>query len=101
MAVRASERNAPGVQGGIACRHDFVDGSDTHGADALHRRFVAGQRLWRIGLRPRDVGALLTGYGWRKVEDVGAEEFQVRYVRPTGRDVPVSPLERTVLAEKP
>lgn len=74
-------------------RHDFVDGSDLHGADALHRRFVTRQRLWRIG-------SLLAGYGWRLVEDVGAEDFQVRYVHATGRDVPVSSLERTVLAEK-
>ncbi|MFT7841583.1 SAM-dependent methyltransferase [Saccharothrix sp. BKS2] len=81
-------------------RHDFVDGSDRYGADALHRRFVTRQRLWRIGVRPRDVAGLLAGYGWRKVEDVGTEEFLARYVRPTGREVAVSPLERTVLGEK-
>lgn len=82
-------------------RHDFIDGSDAHGAAAPHHRFVTRQNLWRIGLRPRDVGALLARYGWWKVEDVGAEEFRARYVRPTGREVPVSPWERTVLAEKP
>ncbi|MFE2752329.1 hypothetical protein ACFXGA_10035 [Actinosynnema sp. NPDC059335] len=76
-------------------------GGGVREAGAPHERFVARQRLWRLGLRPRDVGPLLARYGWRKVEDVGAEEFRTRYVRPAGRDVPVSPLERTVLAEKP
>ncbi|MBY8850663.1 SAM-dependent methyltransferase, partial [Saccharothrix sp. MB29] len=80
-------------------RHDLVDGSDTHGPDVRGRRFVTRQRLWRIALRPREVGALLLGYGWRKVEDVGAEECRAR-PGTAGRAVPVSPLERTVLAEK-
>jgi methyltransferase (TIGR00027 family) len=94
-------RAAPGSRLAFTyIRQDFVDGSDLHGSDALHRRFVTRQRLWRIGLHPRDVSSLLAGYGWRQVEDVGAEEFQVRYVHATGRDVPVSSLERTVLAEK-
>lgn len=79
---------------------DFLDGTDLHGSEALHRRFVAGTPLWRFGLHPHEVGGFLDGFGWREVEQVGADELDVRYVRPTGRTVPISPLERTVPAEK-
>ncbi|GAA3463617.1 SAM-dependent methyltransferase [Saccharothrix longispora] len=80
---------------------DFLDGTDLHGAQALHRRFATGRPLWRFGLHPHRVGDFLDAYGWREVEQVGADELEARYVRATGRAVPISPLERTVLADKP
>ena len=80
---------------------DFLDGTDLHGARALHRRFATGRPLWRFGLHPHRVGDFLDAYGWREVEQVGAGELDARYVRATGRAVPISPLERTVLAAKP
>ncbi|MDQ2586749.1 SAM-dependent methyltransferase [Saccharothrix yanglingensis] len=80
---------------------DFLDGTDLHGAQALHRRFATGRPLWRFGLHPHRVGDFLGAYGWREVEQVGADELDARYVRATGRAVPISPLERTVLADKP
>lgn len=79
---------------------DFLDGDELYGSEALHRRFVAGRPLWRFGLHPHEVGAFLTERGWREVEQMGPADFDARYVRGTGRAVPISPLERTVLAEK-
>ncbi|GGP74048.1 SAM-dependent methyltransferase [Saccharothrix coeruleofusca] len=81
-------------------RKDFLDGTELYGSEALHRRFVVGQRLWRFGLHPHEVGAFLAERGWREIEQLGPPEFDARYVRGTGRVVPISPLERTVLAEK-
>ena len=81
-------------------RADFLDGTDDYGSEVLYRRFVAKDPLWHFGMRPEEVGALLAEYGWRELEQVGADEFTARYVRPTGRTVAMSELERTVLAEK-
>lgn len=81
-------------------RKDFLDGTRLYGSEALHKRFVAGRRLWRFGLHPQEVEAFLAERGWREVEQMGPAEFDARYVRGTGRAVPISPLERTVLAEK-
>ncbi|PSL53225.1 methyltransferase (TIGR00027 family) [Saccharothrix carnea] len=79
---------------------DFLDGVDLCGAEALHRRFVAGTPLWRFGLHPSEVAGFLARYGWHEVEQAGHEELAARYVRPTGRTVSVTPLERTVVACK-
>ncbi|HYO56432.1 MAG TPA: hypothetical protein VEU50_26950, partial [Archangium sp.] len=37
---------------------------------------------------------------WRELEQVGSEELLERYVKPSGRSVPVSEVERIVYAEK-
>ncbi|GLZ28054.1 hypothetical protein Lesp02_02440 [Lentzea sp. NBRC 105346] len=58
------------------------------------------ERLWRFGMDPDEVGDFLADYGWRVLEQAGAEELIEKYVRPTGRAMPVSEIERTVLAEK-
>ncbi|MEO3876697.1 hypothetical protein ABGB18_48770 [Nonomuraea sp. B12E4] len=78
---------------------DFLDGGG-HGAAALHEEFVVKQRLWRFGLVPDEVGSLLAGYGWVEREQAGAADYQVRYLEPAGRALPVSDLERFVYAEK-
>ncbi|TQM79348.1 methyltransferase (TIGR00027 family) [Saccharothrix saharensis] len=81
-------------------RKDVLDGDEMYGSEALHRRFVAGRPVWRFGLHPHEVGAFLAERGWREVEQLGPAEFDARYVRGTGRTVPISALERTVPAEK-
>jgi O-methyltransferase involved in polyketide biosynthesis len=58
------------------------------------------QQLWRFCLDPEQVGAFLSEYGWREVEQLGSAEFTARYVRPSGRAMPVSEMERTVYAVK-
>jgi methyltransferase (TIGR00027 family) len=79
---------------------DFLDGTTGYGADALYRRFVVDEGLWTFGMDPGEVGAFLAEYGWRESEQMDAERFADRYVRPTGREVPVSGLERSVCAVK-
>jgi len=81
-------------------RQDFLDGTNTYGAEGAYRDFVVRQQVWHFGLAPDRVGGLLDEYGWAEREQVGAAEYQDRYVRPTGRALPVSELERFVLATK-
>ncbi|MHA6802326.1 SAM-dependent methyltransferase [Salinifilum ghardaiensis] len=79
---------------------DFLDGTALHGAHALHRDVVVKRRLWHFGLAPEQVAGFLAEYGWREVEQAGPREFTERYLRPSGREMPVSEIERCVLAEK-
>lgn len=80
-------------------RKDFLEGTTLYGADAAYSDFVLKQRLWRFGLTPGRVEAFLAEYGWSEREQAGPEEFTDRYLRPAGRNLPVSEIERSVLAE--
>jgi methyltransferase (TIGR00027 family) len=81
-------------------RRDFLDGRALYRAEAAYRDFVVKQRLWHFGMHPEEVAGFLAEYGWREIEQAGAAEFLTRYVRPAGRDLPVSEIERSVYAEK-
>jgi methyltransferase (TIGR00027 family) len=80
--------------------NDFLDDANRYGADRLYQANVIKQPLWRLGLAPEQVAALLQQYGWVEREQVGREEYLRRYVAPTGRDLAVSALERFVAAGK-
>jgi methyltransferase (TIGR00027 family) len=81
-------------------RADFLDGTNLYGAARLRRRMTVGHEVWKFGLAPPDVAALLREYGWVEREQVGPAEYVARYLRPAGRDMPVSEIERFVRAEK-
>lgn len=53
---------------------------------------------WLFGLDPHEVPGFLGRFGLRLVDDVGAVEYQERYLRPVGRELVVSPDERAALA---
>jgi O-methyltransferase involved in polyketide biosynthesis len=40
-------------------------------------------------------------HGWTEREQVGPAEYTERYLKPLGRDVAVSPIERFVYAVRP
>ena len=80
-------------------REDFLSGRQLYGAQRARERFVVKEALWRFGLDPADVGPFLAEYGWREVDQVGPAEYTNRYLRPAGRDEPVSHIERAVYAE--
>jgi methyltransferase (TIGR00027 family) len=77
-------------------REDFLDGGAMFGAEAAHREFVTKRRMWKFGLMPDDVPEFLRPYGWAQTEQLGPPEFSARYVRPSGRVLPVSEVERIV-----
>ncbi len=81
-------------------RADFLDGTSSYGAGRLRERMTGKYDVWRFGIAPDDVATLLREYGWAEREQVGPAEYAARYLRPTGRDMPVSEIERFVQAEK-
>ncbi|WP_231641358.1 SAM-dependent methyltransferase [Nocardia sp. NRRL S-836] len=81
-------------------RKDFLDGTAMFGAEAGHREFVTKRRMWKFGLMPDEVAEFLAPYGWRPTEQLGPREFHARYVQPSGRELPISEIERTVHCEK-
>jgi O-methyltransferase involved in polyketide biosynthesis len=60
---------------------------------------VKGQ-LWRFGLEPKQVAAFLGEYAWKELEQVGSQEYTLRYLKPIGREIAVTEIERAVYAEK-
>jgi methyltransferase (TIGR00027 family) len=81
-------------------QRDFVDGVNLYDSARMYERFAGKNGIWHYGLDPGDVAPLLSGYGWREVEQVGAAEYATRYVNPAGRPGPVSDVERCVYAAK-
>src|SRR5439155_22951448 len=56
-------------------RADFLDGTDLHGAARLRERMAA---IWKWGIAPQDVAALLREYGWDEREQVGPADYAAR-----------------------
>jgi methyltransferase (TIGR00027 family) len=81
-------------------RKDFIDGRERYGQEILYRRYVTPRRLWFFGLDPEEIANFLASYGWRLIEHYSYEELAERYVKPTGRVLASTPIERIVYAEK-
>jgi methyltransferase (TIGR00027 family) len=81
-------------------RQDFIDGVNLYGAERAYRQFRVKQEVWHFGLVPERIGDFLAEYRWREVEQLGSQECVERYIRPAGRDLAVSELERLVYAER-
>jgi len=81
-------------------RKDFIDGSQLYGSEALYQVYRGKRQIWRFGLAPEQVSAFLRDYSWKELEQVGAFEYTSRYLRPIGRALPVTEIERAVYAEK-
>jgi methyltransferase (TIGR00027 family) len=80
-------------------RKNFMTGKTLYGWESGYKRFVA-TKVWQFGMEPEDCVTLLSGYGWRVIEDVGYDELTSRYIEPTGRGLASTPVERMVYAEK-
>jgi methyltransferase (TIGR00027 family) len=81
-------------------RADFLEGTNLYGAGRLRERMTGRYGVWKFGIAPGDVAALLRECGWEEREQVGPAEYTARYLRPAGRDMPISEIERFVQAEK-
>jgi len=81
-------------------RKDFLDGEAMYEARGIYEEVVVKRDLWHFGLHPEQVAGFLAEFGWREVEQVGPAEYSARYLKPAGRDEPVSELERVVYAER-
>jgi len=81
-------------------RKDFVDGQKLYGHKYLYEKMVIKGRSWLSGMYPEEIADFLSGYGWQLLEHLGYDELAERYVKPTGRTLLSTPLERIVYAEK-
>jgi methyltransferase (TIGR00027 family) len=81
-------------------RKDFIDGQVRYGQEQAYEKYVVNEKLWLFGLDPVGVAGFLEQYGWRLVEHVGYEDLAEPYVKPTGRALLSTPVERIAYAEK-
>lgn len=81
-------------------RKDFLEGRAAYGWEKFYQKFVVRDRTWIFGMEPGAWPDFLKAYGWRAIEDVGYEELAERYVKPAGRELASTPVERIVYAEK-
>jgi methyltransferase (TIGR00027 family) len=80
-------------------RKDFLDGRVMYGWKNIYNKYVKN-KIWLFGMDPEEWPGFLEGYGWKIVEHIGYEELAERYVRPTGRELASTPVERIIYAEK-
>jgi methyltransferase (TIGR00027 family) len=78
----------------------LIEGRAMYGQEALYQRYVAKRAIWLWGLDPEAVGSFLGGHGWRMLDHPDYAALAERYVRPTGRDLASTPIERIVYAQK-
>ncbi|WP_407309488.1 SAM-dependent methyltransferase [Desulfosporosinus sp. SB140] len=78
---------------------DFLEGRAMYGWEKGYKKFVEN-RIWIFGMEPEAWPDFLKEYGWRVIEDIGYEELAEKYVKPTGRILDSTPIERMVYAEK-
>ncbi len=79
---------------------DFIEGKNTYGLEGLYNRFCVKDKVWFFGINQHEVADFIGEYGWRELEQAGAEEFAERYLKPAHRAESIAPIERAVCAEK-
>ncbi|MFL0197723.1 SAM-dependent methyltransferase [Clostridium sp. WILCCON 0269] len=80
-------------------RKDFIEGRARYGWDKIYEDYVT-KNIWIFGMEPGAWPSFLKEYGWRIIEDIGYDEMAEKYVKPTGRILISTPVERMVYAEK-
>ncbi len=68
--------------------------------DVVYHQTPLKKPLWKSGLEPEAVGALLVHYGWQECQQVGRAEYEERYLRPLKREMAVMEVERAVHAQR-
>jgi methyltransferase (TIGR00027 family) len=94
-------RAAPGSRLAFTyIRKDFIAGDVMYGQEKAYHKYVVKDKIWLFGIDPAGVADFLEAYGWRVIEHSGFEDLADRYVKPTGRELGSTPMERMVYAEK-
>jgi methyltransferase (TIGR00027 family) len=78
---------------------DFLKGNNMYGMEEIYKRLVE-TGTWIFGMDPETWPEFLEEYGWRVIEDIGAEDLGEKYVKPTGRIFATTAIERMIFAEK-
>jgi methyltransferase (TIGR00027 family) len=80
-------------------RQDFLDGRAMNGWEKGYKDFVTN-KIWIFGMESEAWPNFLKEYGWKVIEDLGYDELAEKYVKPTGRILASTPIERMIYAEK-
>jgi methyltransferase (TIGR00027 family) len=80
-------------------RKDFLDGRNFYGSKKFYKDFVL-KKIFIFGMEPELLPAFIQEYGWKLIQDIGYDELAPRYIKPTGRPLTSTPIERIVFAEK-
>ncbi|WP_101909446.1 SAM-dependent methyltransferase [Marasmitruncus massiliensis] len=78
---------------------DFLDGRNADVWEKGYDDYVR-RKIWIFGMEPEIWPSYLKKYGWQIIEDLGYDEMAEKYIKPTGRKLFTSPIERMVYAEK-
>ena len=78
---------------------DFIEGKKMYDLEDLYKRYVV-TKTWIFGFDPKAWPQFLERYGWKIIEDIGAEDLAEKYVKSTGRKFISTPIERGIFAEK-
>jgi len=81
-------------------RRDFIEGNNKYGNEKDYDKYVVKEKIWIFGMNPEEWPEFLTGYGWKLIEDVSTDQIFDKYIKPTGRLLLTSPIERLAYAEK-
>ena len=78
-----------------------IDGtSNLEDAASLMTKMVKTAKApWIFGLEPINIKEFLRHYNLSLIEDIGASYYQENYLKPIGRDLKVSEVERITLAQ--
>jgi methyltransferase (TIGR00027 family) len=77
-----------------------VDGTtNIMGAEVLTTLFKIGEQAWRFGLNPSEINNFIKEYNLELIEDVGSSYYQENYLKPIGRKLDVSLIERITYAK--
>ncbi len=80
-------------------RKDFFDGKALYGWESGYKRFVRGG-IWHSAFDPVMLPAYLGDFRWKIIEDKGYDELADGFLKPSGRNLKSTPVERMVFAEK-
>ena len=80
-------------------RKDFLDGRNIYGSEKFYKDFVL-KKIFIFGMERELLPAFIQEFGWKLIEDIGYNELAPKYIKPTGRSLTSTPIERIVFAEK-
>ncbi len=78
---------------------DFLTGRNADVWEKGYDNYVR-RKIWIFGMEPEIWPSYLKKYGWQIIEDLGYAEMAEKYIKPTGRKLSTSPIERMIYAEK-
>jgi len=75
-------------------RKDFLEGRAMYGWEKAFKTYVIKEKIWLFGMDPEEWPSFLNQYGWEIVQDVSYGELSEKYIKPTGRELASTPVER-------